>query len=34
MLSVYAEYHVYVTLPGYEHHYFFQPYAEAYIEED
>ena len=34
MLSVYAEYHVYVTLPGYEHHYFFQPYAEAYLDED
>jgi hypothetical protein len=33
-LAVYAEYHVYVTLPGYEHHYFFQPYAEAYIDED
>ena len=34
MLTVYAEYHVYVTLPGYEHHYFFQPYAEAYLDED
>jgi hypothetical protein len=33
-LTVYAEYHVYVTLPGYEHHYFFQPYAEAYIEDE
>ena len=32
-LTVYAEYHVYVTFPGYEYHYFFQPYAEAYIEE-
>jgi hypothetical protein len=34
MLTVYAEYDVYVTLPGYEHHYFFQPYAEAYIDEE
>jgi len=34
MLSVYAEYDVYVTFPGYEHHYFFQPYAEAYLEQD
>ena len=32
MLAVYAEYDVYVTLPGYEHHYFFQPYAEAYLD--
>ena len=34
MLTVYAEYDVYVTLPGYEHHYFFQPYAEVYMDED
>ncbi len=34
MLSVYAEYDVYVTFPGYEHHYFFQPYAEVYAEDD
>jgi hypothetical protein len=34
MLSVYAEYDVYVEFPGYEHHYFFQPYAEVYAEED
>jgi hypothetical protein len=34
MLTVYAEYDVYVTFPGYEHHYFFQPYAEAYVDED
>jgi len=34
MLSVYAEYDVYVAFPGYEHHYFFQPYAEVYADED
>jgi len=34
MLSVYAEYDVYVEFPGYEHHYFFQPYAEVFAEED
>lgn len=34
MLSVYAEYHVYVEFPGYVHHYFFQPYAEVYADED
>ena len=33
MLSVYAEYDVYVGFPGYEHHYFFQPYAEVFEEE-
>lgn len=33
-LSVYAEYDVYVELPGYEHHYFFQPYAEAHAENN
>jgi hypothetical protein len=32
MISVYAEYDVYVEFPGYEHHYFFQPYAEVYAE--
>jgi hypothetical protein len=32
MLGVYAEYDVYVEFPGYEHHYFFQPYAEVYAE--
>jgi|GEM_PF-4822303 len=34
MLSVYAEYDVYVTFPGYEHHYFFQPYAEVYADDE
>lgn len=34
MLSVYAEYDVYVEFPGYVHHYFFQPYAEVYADED
>lgn len=34
MMSVYAEYHVFVKFPGYEHHYFFQPYAEVYAEDD
>lgn len=34
VLSVYAEYHVYVEFPGYEHHYFFQPYAEVYEEDN
>ena len=29
VLSVSAEYHVYVELPGYTHHYHFEPYAEA-----
>jgi hypothetical protein len=34
MLSVYAEYDVYVTFPGYEYHYFFQPYVEVYAQDD
>jgi hypothetical protein len=34
MLSVYAEYDVYVEFPGYEYHYFFQPYVEVYADED
>lgn len=34
ILSVYAEYDVYVKLPGYEHHYFFQPYAEVQADKD
>lgn len=34
MLGVYAEYDVYVDFPGYQHHYFFQPYAEVYADED
>ena len=34
MLSVYAEYDVYVEFPGYVHHYFFQPYAEVYADEN
>lgn len=34
MLSVYAEYDVYVEFPGYEYHYFFQPYAKVYADED
>lgn len=34
MLSVYAEYDVYVEFPGYVHHYFFQPYAEVYADDD
>ena len=35
MLSVYAEYDVYVKFPGYVHHYFsFQPYAEVYADDD
>lgn len=34
MLSVYAEYDVYVEFPGYVHHYFFQPYAEVYAEDE
>jgi hypothetical protein len=34
ILSVYAEYDVYVKFPGYEHHYFFQPYAEVQADED
>jgi hypothetical protein len=34
MLGVYAEYDHYVTFPGYEHHYFFQPYAEVYADDD
>lgn len=34
VLSVYAEYDVYVELPGYEHHYFFQPHAEVQAEEN
>ena len=29
VLSVYAEYDVYVEFPGYTHHYYFEPYAEA-----
>jgi len=29
VLSVSAQYHVYVELPGYTHHYYFEPYAEA-----
>jgi hypothetical protein len=29
VLSVSAEYDVYVEFPGYTHHYHFQPYAEA-----
>ena len=29
VLSAYAEYDVYVDLPGYTHHYHFEPYAEA-----
>ena len=33
MLGVYAEYDVYVQFPGYEHHYFFQPYAEVYEDD-
>ena len=34
MLSVYAEYSVDVEFPGYVHHYFFQPYAEVYADDD
>ncbi len=34
MLSVYAEYDVYVEFPGYVHHYFFQPYAEVYADDE
>lgn len=34
MLSVYAEYDVYVQFPGYVHHYYFQPYAEVYADDD
>ena len=34
MLGVYAEYDVYVTFPGYVHHYFFQPYAEVYADDN
>jgi hypothetical protein len=34
MLSVYAEYNVDVEFPGYVHHYFFQPYAEVYADDD
>jgi hypothetical protein len=34
MLGVYAEYDVYVTFPGYQHHYFFQPYAEVYADDN
>jgi hypothetical protein len=29
VLSLYAEYDVYVEFPGYVHHYHFEPYAEA-----
>ncbi len=34
MLSVYAEYDGYVEFPGYEYHYFFQPYVEVYADEN
>ena len=34
ILTVYAEYDVYVELPGYVHHYFFQPYAEIHAENN
>lgn len=32
VLSVYAQYDVYVEFPGYEHRFRFQPYAEVYEE--
>lgn len=32
LLTVYAEYDVYVEFPGYTHHYHFEPYAEAVAE--
>ena len=34
MLSVYAAYDVYVEFPGYTYHYFFEPYAEVYADEE
>ena len=33
-LTVSAQYDVYVELPGYVHHYFFQPYAEVHAGDD